>query len=121
MIDSKINKISDICGGKVNDDFSNALREVVANMNEPKCSPDAVRKITLEVTFKKDPRNGLVDVGLDTSIKLAKQAGRRSMAYFGKGNDGQMGLFMDDPDQATMFHDLENQMSQKPREEVNNG
>jgi hypothetical protein len=112
MIDSKIARISDICGGKADDDFAGALREVVQNMGDPKCDSKAVRRITLDVSFRQDPRNGMVDVGLDMTVKLAKQGGRRSLAYIGKGNDGQMGLFMDDPDQANMFNQLENTSSE---------
>lgn len=106
MIDSKITSIRDICGGKADDDFSSALREIVQNMNDPKCDSRTARRITMTVSFKRDPRNDLVDVELDTSVKLAKAGGRRSMAHFGKGQDGQLGLFMDDPDQVAMFGEL---------------
>jgi len=112
MIDSKIARITDVCGGKADDDFASAVRDIVSNMNDPKCDSRTVRRISMTVSFKQDPRNGMVDIELDTTVKLAKQGARRSMAFIGKGNDGQMGLFMDDPDQANMFNQLENTSSE---------
>lgn len=108
MIDSKISRIQDIAGGKADTEFATALREVVQNMNDANCDPRTVRRITMTVSFKQDPRNGLVDVELDTAVKLAKKASKRSLAYIGKGSDGQMGLFLDDPDQVAMFDNLSN-------------
>lgn len=112
MIDSKIARITDVCGGKADDDFAGALREVISNMKDPKCDSRTVRRITMTVSFKQDPKNEIVDIELDTTVKLAKQGARRSLAYIGKGGDGQMGLFMDDPDQANMFNQLENTSSE---------
>jgi len=106
MLDAKIKKISDLCGGKADTDFAGALREVIDNMADPKCDSKAMRRISIDVFFKQDPRNGTVDIVLETTTKLAKPGGRRSIAFIGKGHDGQLGLFTDDPDQVAMFNQL---------------
>lgn len=107
MIDAKISRISDLCGGKADIDFRQALAEVVDNFGDASCDLKAVRRIVITVGFRPAPRGKQVEIEVDTVTKLAKQGARRSFAYFGLGQDGQLGLFAEDPDQIKMFNELE--------------
>jgi hypothetical protein len=107
MIDAKIKKISDLCGGKPDMDFKQALAQVIENLGDAKCDAKAARRIVMTMGFYPDPASKIVAIEVDTVCKLAKQGARRSLVYYGAGQDGQLGLFNEDPDQTQMFNDME--------------
>jgi hypothetical protein len=106
MLDAKISRMEDVCGGRADLDFSQALGQVIENLNDQKCDAKSVRKIMMTVSFYPDPQNNVVSMELETTVKLAKKGARRALAFIGKGNDGQMGLFTEDPAQIKMFNQL---------------
>jgi hypothetical protein len=108
--DGKVQRLTDLNGGAAEIEFRNALAQVVENLNDQRCDGRAVRKITMTIFFNPDPRKQLVDISLDTAVKLAKPAGSSMVTFMGKGTDGQLGLFTEDPAQTRMFNKLEDEL-----------
>lgn len=112
--DGRVQRLSDLNGGAAEIEFRNALAQVVENLNDQKCDGKTTRRINLAISFHPDPRTQTVSIELETTVKLAKKANRSMVAFMGKGNDGQLGLFTDDPAQTKMFADLAKDL--KPKE-----
>ena len=108
--DGKVQRLTDLNDGAAEIEFRNALAQVVENLNDQRCDDRIVRKITMTIFFTPDPRKQIVDISLDTTVKLAKPVGSSMMAFMGKGADGQLGLFTEDPCQTQMFSKLEKEM-----------
>ena len=108
--DGKLQRLSDLNGGAAEIEFRNALAQVVENLNDQKCDGRTARKINLAISFHPDLRTQTVSIELETTVKLAKKANRSMVAFMGKGTDGQLGLFTEDPAQTKMFNQLENEM-----------
>ena len=108
--DGKVQRLQDLNGGAAEIEFREALAKVVENLNDQKCDGKTVRKINMAVSFHPDPRTQTVSIEIETTTKLAKRANRSTVAFMGKGSDGQLGLFMEDPAQTKMFQQLEKEM-----------
>ena len=108
--DGKVQRLTDLNGGAAEIEFRAALAQVVENLNDQKCDGRTVRKINLAVSFHPDPRTQTVSIEMETTVKLAKKANRSMVAFMGKGLDGQLGLFTEDPAQTKMFQQLESEM-----------
>ena len=108
MLDSKVSRISDLCGGKADVEFAQALAKVVENINDPTYSKGAARRIRVDVILKPSSveSDKTTDVTIDVQTTLPRRAAKRSIAWIGKTKDGQGALFNDDPDQTKMFRDL---------------
>lgn len=106
MLDAKVQRISDLCGGKADIDFREMLEKVIANINDPKYPAGDVRKISISATFYPDPANKTIEVAVQTGCTLPKKVARKAITFIGKTPDGQMGLFTEDPDQTKLFNDL---------------
>jgi hypothetical protein len=106
MMDAKISRLSDVCGGKVDIDFRELLAKCIENINDMAYNPAAVRKINFTVQLYPDPATKTVTLTMESSCTLPKKGVRKTMVYIGKGQDGQMGLFTEDPDQVNMFKQL---------------
>lgn len=106
MLDSKIGRVSDICGGKIDAEFRDMLEKIIQNMKDPNYDKNATRKMTFVVTLKPDPTSNMIGLTLDADLSLPKKGSRKSFAYIGKGQNGQIGLFTDDPDQTNLFKQL---------------
>jgi|WetSurMetagenome_2_1015567.scaffolds.fasta_scaffold163316_3 hypothetical protein len=114
--DGRIQRLSDLNGGDAEIQFRTALGQVIENLNDQKCDGKTARKISMVVSFHPDPRTQTLQIEIETSTKLAKRANRCTTVFMGKGADGQLGLFNDDPQQTKMFADLQKDMSQKGAE-----
>lgn len=106
MLDAKVQRISDLCGGKSDIDFREMLGKVIENINDPKYPGGEVRKITMSIVFYPDPANKTIEVAVQTGCVLPKKVARKAITFIGKGEDGQVGLFTEDPDQTKLFNDL---------------
>ena len=111
MIDSKITKLSEICGGKVDVDFKELLEKCLENISDNNFNPTAVRKINFSLSLHPDVATKTITMSLESACSLPKKGSRKSIAYFGKGQDGQMGLFIDDPDQSNIYDHMHNNIS----------
>lgn len=120
MLDAKINRIQDLCGGKVEVEFQQALEKVIENINDPAFAKGAARKIRIDITMKPAAlaADKTVDVLVDVHTTMPKRATKRTIAWIGKTNDGQAALFNDDPDQVKMFTDLRPGFSCAPAPEA---
>lgn len=106
MLDAKIQRVSDLCGGKADIDFREMLGKVIDNINDVKYPAGDVRKITMAIAFYPDPANKTIEVAIQTGCSLPKKVARKAITFIGNDTNGQVGLFTEDPDQIKMFNDL---------------
>lgn len=76
--------LSNIAGGRAEQQFQRELARLSANVEDPNTKPEAARKIVVTLTFKPgaDRENGIVVS--DVTSKLAAAQPHASQVYFGK-------------------------------------
>ena len=83
--------------------FELECAKIAANIGDRSTPACAEREITLKIKFKPDADRRLIDVTTSASSKLASVEAHASRLYTGKGTDGQMYLFDEDPRQESLF------------------
>lgn len=75
-------------GGAARELFEIELQKVLRNIADPNTKPDAVRKLTLEVTIKPNEKRSMLYVAVKASSKLVAMRPSESMAVLDEDGNG---------------------------------
>lgn len=87
MPEVKLN-LDTLQGGAARELFEIELQKVLRNIADPNTKPDAVRKLTLEVTIKPNEKRSMLYVAVKASSKLVAMRPSESMAVLDEDGNG---------------------------------
>lgn len=87
MPEVKLN-LDTLQGGAARELFEIELQKVLRNIADPNTKPDAVRKLTLEVTIKPSEKRSMLYVAVKASSKLVAMRPSESMAVLDEDGNG---------------------------------
>jgi hypothetical protein len=105
MADTKLEPVNlgSIARGALMKLFEVEIQKIAANIADRSTPATAKREITLKIEFKPDTDRRSIDVTTSAGCRLASVEAHASRLYTGKGVDGQMYLFDEDPRQEMLF------------------
>ncbi len=80
--------------------FQIEMQKVVDNIKDPNIEPEAVRKITMEVTFRPTKNRMMGGMTIAVTSKLGNRSPHEGMAHFAKDQTGRNVIVEENPNQG---------------------
>lgn len=92
MTSKEIKQLDDLMGGALTERFTDAIKDVAANIADPNTDPKKARKITLTCTFKPNAERDIAAMDIDVKVAIAPPVPVSTAVIMGVDEDGVVTL-----------------------------